>query len=650
MSRRDILADLIAKTKQQRFDKRMARDELEGATERLDEKWKEILQTGAMENFARTVKDKSVINSGKDDYDNLLFELQTDKGKRGEASERQKTEEELAHEEREKLIKQEKARLARLNENDAEEIKKRRKDDESKEESFMVKYDSSGALINAEKVKRGQIKVVRINSDSSDEEASASDELSEEEDDFDAMGQEDEEIESEQNADLESVKARKNIEKGELPFLIEMPQKYENLKKLLDDHRAPDCEVIITRLIRLYHPSLREGNKSRLSRLFILLLRYYDDLSKEDAARMNSFGYIARGLYALMKFNVEYSARCMRALLRQQYSLHLRTPREMFTFRALAFLKLVSRLYPTSDAFHPVVSPTIAFACRLISTVRICDIKDAARALLLVRILSSFVEFSKRFLPEVIAFLHGVFLMAVENADNERTPTATFPISLPHRRMLFITSDCTTTEMPSQLDAAEIFSCSSDSFEENDRNRLCVLSVAVSVLCRISVIYSNNISFGIIFSPLMSMLARLPRDRYPEQLVGELSAFEAFVNAQSSKNSLKQLQRSKKEKRMLEMLEPRFEEGFDVEKAHYQKNSAKNSRKAEIKQLTKKYKKELRSTVRELRRDNQFLNREKRQEISENDRARRRKTKLLISTLQGQESEYKKNANMKHKL
>lgn len=47
--------------------------------------------------------------------------------------------------------------------------------------------------------------MVRINSDSSDEEASATDELSEEEDDFDAMGQEDG-IESEENADSESVK------------------------------------------------------------------------------------------------------------------------------------------------------------------------------------------------------------------------------------------------------------------------------------------------------------------------------------------------------------------------------------------------------------------------------------------------------------
>lgn len=61
--------------------------------------------------------------------------------------------------------------------------------------------------------------------------------------------------------------------------------------------------------------------------------------------------------------------------------------------------------------------------------------------------------------------------------------------------------------------------------------------------------------------------------------------------------------------RMLDLLEPRFEENYDVEKTRYKKNIAKKSVKIEIKQLTKKYKKELRGTVRELRRDNQFLNR-----------------------------------------
>ncbi|VDO44877.1 unnamed protein product, partial [Onchocerca flexuosa] len=172
---------------------------------------------------------------------------------------------------------------------------------------------------------------------------------------------------------------------------------------------------------------------------------------------------------------------------------------------------------------------------------------------------------------------------------------------------------CSSIEIPSQLDATQVF--------------------------------DDNID-----RPLLSLLSRLPRNHYPIQLLTELSALESFITAQSSRNSLKQLQRPVKEKKMLDMLEPRFEENYDIEKAHYTKNIAKKSKKVEIKQLTKKYKKELRGTVRELRRDNQFLNREKRQEMLKNDKARKEKTKWLISTLQGQESEYKKNIYMKHKL
>uniref|UniRef100_A0A8R1TNV0 Nucleolar protein 14 n=1 Tax=Onchocerca volvulus TaxID=6282 RepID=A0A8R1TNV0_ONCVO len=655
IKRRDIIAELIAKTKQQRYDKKLARDEREDATERLDEKWSKIRQTDAIAGFVKPVKDKSIIDRPeKDDYDHLLYELQMDGGKRGEASERQKTEEEIAHEEREKLIRQEKARLAEMDQDGSKETK-RKLNDGNKEEGFMVRYDSSGVLMNAEKLKRGRIKIVRI--DSSDENESCSDEMDEdsEKDDFDALVRDSGEVDlppssSKNTAINTETEVQKESESGVLPFVIDLPQTYENLKKVLDAQNDADCEIIIKRLIKLYHPSLREGNKSRLGRLFILLLRYYDDLSKTRVSKIVLFGYIARGLYYLMKFNVEHSARCMRALLRQQYALHARAPRQMFTFRFIAFLKLVSTLYPIRDAFHPVVSPTLAFACRLVSTARICNIKDIARMLLMVKMLSSFVEENKRYLPEVIAFLHGVFLMAVESEDNERCPAATFPISLPHRRMLFISDDCSSIEIPSQLDAVQVFDDNINSFEESNKNRLCVLNIAFTVLCRFSFIYSNIISFSIIFRPLLGLLSRLPRNQYPIQLLTELSALESYITAQSSRNSLKQLKRPVKEKKMLDMLEPRFEENYDIEKAHYTKNMAKKSKKVEIKQLTKKYKKELRGTVRELRRDNQFLNREKRQEMFENDKARKEKTKWLISTLQGQESDYKKNIYMKNKL
>uniref|UniRef100_A0A1I7VGJ0 Nucleolar protein 14 n=1 Tax=Loa loa TaxID=7209 RepID=A0A1I7VGJ0_LOALO len=654
--RRNFITELIAKTKQQRYDKKLARDEREDATERLDKKWNEIQQTDAISTFVRPVKDKSSMGGPeKDDYDHLFYELQMDSGKRGEASERQKTKEEIAYEEREKLVRQEKARLARIDKDDIREAKKKSGTVGNKED-FVVKYDGSGVLMNAEKLKKGRIKVVRT--ESSDEgyefESDEVDE-NEEEDDFDALVNGDEQINLPPSS-LKNIaanaetKIRKGSENGELPFVIDLPQKYESLKKLLDAENDANCEVIIKRLIKLYHPSLREGNKSQLGRLFTLLLRYYDDLSKERVVKITLIGYISRGLYCLMKFNIEHSARCMRALLRQQYALHASAPREMFTFRFIAFLKLVSTLYPMRDAFHPVVSPTLAFACRLISAARMCAIKDITRMLLMVRMLSSFVEESKRYLPEVIAFLHGIFLMAVESRDDERCPMATFPISLPHRRMLFVTDDCSTIEIPSQLDVTQVFADDIDSFEESNKNRLCVLNIAFTVLCRFSFIYSNIISFSIIFRPLLGLLSRLPRNLFPAQLLTELSALESFITAQSSRNLLKQLQRPMKQKKMLNLLEPRFDENRDIKKAQCEKKIAKKSEKVEIKQLTKKYKKELRGTVRELRRDNQFLNREKRREMLENDKVRKEKTKWLISTLQGQESEYKKNAHMKHKL
>uniref|UniRef100_A0A183ESY2 SNW domain-containing protein 1 n=1 Tax=Gongylonema pulchrum TaxID=637853 RepID=A0A183ESY2_9BILA len=147
---------LIEKTKQQRYDKKMARDEQEEATERLDEKWKEILQTGAMANYARPVKDKasSVIppRPDTDDYDSLFFDLRMNSDKRGDASERQKTEEELAREEHEKLIRQEEARLTNERDNATERTRKKLKNGGKK--GFVVKYDSSGALIDKEKVRQ----------------------------------------------------------------------------------------------------------------------------------------------------------------------------------------------------------------------------------------------------------------------------------------------------------------------------------------------------------------------------------------------------------------------------------------------------------------------------------------------------------------
>ncbi|KHN77573.1 Nucleolar protein 14 [Toxocara canis] len=113
--RKDLIAELIAKTKQQRYDKQMARDEQEDMTNRLDEQWKKLMHTGAMNHFTNMPSSQHKDHKAADDeYDLLLCELKMDSGKRGEAAERQKTEEEIAKDEQLKLIELEKARIARM--------------------------------------------------------------------------------------------------------------------------------------------------------------------------------------------------------------------------------------------------------------------------------------------------------------------------------------------------------------------------------------------------------------------------------------------------------------------------------------------------------------------------------------------------------
>lgn len=47
-SRKELIAELIAKTKQQRYDKQMQRDEQLDLTDKLDEQWKQLMAEGGL--------------------------------------------------------------------------------------------------------------------------------------------------------------------------------------------------------------------------------------------------------------------------------------------------------------------------------------------------------------------------------------------------------------------------------------------------------------------------------------------------------------------------------------------------------------------------------------------------------------------------
>lgn len=77
---------------------------------------------------------------------------------------------------------------------------------------------------------------------------------------------------------------------------------------------------------------------------------------------------------------------------------------------ALLCIKLVGQLFSVSDARHPVVTPHMLFIAQCLAQVPVRGGRCVAAALFLVNTLFTYVLESKRFVPEVVAFLHELLV------------------------------------------------------------------------------------------------------------------------------------------------------------------------------------------------------------------------------------------------
>ncbi|VDO40360.1 unnamed protein product [Haemonchus placei] len=539
LSRKDVIADLIAKTRQVREEKHIAKDELETITEDLDAKYHRLL--GKVKTVFRPVGATKAEKSEKDDYDKLAISLKIDADSRATPAERTKTVDELAAEERCYLEEMESLRKARMN------------------EEVLCSILHSFPLTHC---------------------------------------------------DLD------------VPFLFEMPKKYDAFVELLSKYPAEKIDIVLQRLIKCYHPSLAEGNKKLLSKLFLYLLRYYDDLSNsplsDDSVKVLGF---------LTKFDVEFGVRCVRALIRQKWKKRMNKPKSPTEFSLISLLRLIASLFPVSDRWHPVCTPAMALAAVSLAKCQIRDLTILTRQILLATVLSDYVEESKRYIPEAIAFCQGALLVAVENEESEHIPSVAFPISMPHRRMLLI----------SKVSWFSIL-CVDDS----DLNKCAVLRALTALIQKYRILYFwsstclTKLRSRAHFRPFVDLLKRLPTGRMPSLLAEEVEALTRSMEAECMLRSrLTQMSRTVTEKSMLKMLEPRFEDNFDPERPRM-------GARAEKEKLRHLVKNETRGAIKELRKDAAFLNRKQLKETAAKDKDRKEKTKRLMGGLQSQQGEWNK--------
>uniref|UniRef100_H2TIF3 NOP14 nucleolar protein homolog (yeast) n=1 Tax=Takifugu rubripes TaxID=31033 RepID=H2TIF3_TAKRU len=637
-SRQELIEELILKSKQEKRERQAQKEEAQVLTEQLDKEWKSI-QALMVKKAPKAESDEKPEEKPKlEEYDMMVRELGFEM--KAQPSEKLKTPEELAREEREKLQKLEADRLRRMMGdeigNSTQQQVHMSADDLN--DGFILDNDDKKTLAYQGEEEEGGV--------SSEEEDGHSDLESENESEEEEPKLEAKET-SAKPLSQEEIKAQQEAAKSELPYTFAAPESFSELKDLLCNHTPDNQRLILARTLKCNHPSLAVGNKLKLQKLFGFLLEYVGDLASRTPPELTTVDKLIPELYNLCQMYPEAACKAMQSILgdaahSMEEVLEVKGRAAFPSLDMLIYLKVTALLFPTSDFRHPVTTPALLYISQALTRCPVRSLQDVTSGLVLCCLAVEYVSFSKRFLPELINFLLGILHLAVRDKT-----TLGYTLVPPFRATgkltdLLVLSDwesCKTWSKKSlPLSATQSLDLKTDL--ERDHHRLTCLSICLDLVKRCSLLYRDLPSFTVILQPIKTLLSKhLTAQTIPAALQVILETIDSAPVAHP------RLVFEKKKPIPLKLLTPKIVEVLD-----YGKKRGCTREEKEKERLKHKYKKEFKGALRELRKDSRFLAREKLNEVVQRDTERKKKVKELFGSLASQEGEWKALKRKKRKI
>ncbi|XP_033845097.1 nucleolar protein 14 [Periophthalmus magnuspinnatus] len=687
-SRQELIEELIQKSKQEKRERQVQKEEAQELTEKLDQEWKSIQALMVKKTPKSDQADKPEEKPKLEEYDMMVRELGFEM--KAQPSEKLKTPEEIAREEREKLQKLEADRLRRMLGEEAGDSAQTQSqthmsaDDLNdgfildKNDKKTLSYEDGKWNITEENEEQdddddddekqgdgGEEDQSDADDDDDDAEEADSDEGEEDDEEEDDGSDEAEEedghsdLESEQSAEeedeppkeetkpkkilsKEELKAQKEAAKAELPYTFAVPESYKALKDLLNGHTCENQRIIVARTQKCNHPSLAVGNKMKLQKLFGFLLEYIGDLATKTPPELTTIDKLIPELYGLCQVFPEAACKSMQTIIGDAaHSMEEKLEGKGYapfpTLDMLIYLKVTAQFFPTSDFRHPVTTPALLYISQTLTKCPVRTLQDVTVGLVLCCLAVEYISLSKRFLPELVNFLVGILHVAVKEKNS-----LGYNVVPPFRPMgkhsdLLVLSNPESCRSWSKnaipLSAAQHQEFSSEL--DRDHHRLTCLSTCLDLVKRCSLLYKDLPSYSHIFRPLRTLLSNhLSVQVLPEALHTLHSEILEIISSATMTRA--PLVFEKKKPIPLKLLTPKI-----VEIVDYGKKRGCTREEREKERLKHKYKKEFKGALREIRKDSRFLAREKLNDVMQKDMERKRKVKELLGSLATQEGEWK---------
>ncbi|KFV59916.1 Nucleolar protein 14, partial [Tyto alba] len=672
-SRKELIEEMIAKSKQEKHERQTQRESALELTEKLDNDWKEIQTLIACKTRKSERKDKEVEKPKPDEYDMIVRELGFEM--KAKPSERMKTEEELAKEEQARLQKLEADRLRRMRGIDEQANKKKpsHMSADDLDDGFILDEDDRRLL----SYKDGKINIESEDGEEKDEEEEEEEEdekednENEEESEEESANEDEEDVAADSHSDLESdleseeeaagIKEQKkhktnekesqNVEEldpkmkaaaSELPYTFAVPESYETFKSLMAGRTIEQQLIILERIQKCNHPSLAVGNKAKLEKLFGFLLEYIGKLATVDLPELKTIDKLVLPLYNLCQMFPEAASDSIKFILRDaahdmEEVIEVKGRATFPGLDTLIYLKITSLLFPTSDFWHPVVTPAFLYMSQLLTKCRITTLQDVIKGLFVCCLFLEYVSLSRRFVPELINFLLGVLHISLPKKQAQGY-TVVHPFTPVGKNLeLLLVHDKKDLEnwQKQNLPLSIVTRLNETSRTEMNHIRLSCLAMCFDLIKKCAALYESLPSFHEITYPVRILLTQhVPVNEYPEKM--QEWYHSALKELENKVKHYTPLICEKKKPVPLKQYTPKI-----VKVLEFGRKQGGNKKEQERKQLIKKHKRELKGAIREIRKDNQFLARIQLSEIMERDSARKRKVKELLGSLATQEGEWK---------
>ncbi|KYK58227.1 nucleolar protein [Drechmeria coniospora] len=662
-SKKEVMEEVIAKSKMHKYERQAAKEDDEEVRAELDKDLRNIqlLLSSSGKNGQKQGRSEPLVSiiAGEDrdafekNYDLQVKLLAQDK--RAQPADRTKTEDEMAEAESKRLKELEDKRQKRMKGEEVSDSDESDKEDSmgadeaidanlSDEDDFGLGSgiktrptatelgfdDEDDFIIDDDLVASGS-DLELMDSDEESDLGDAEEDDDEEEDDFTKGLLNNEEARNPLFA-AESTAVPSALEKVDgldLPFTFPCPQSCEEFVSVTASYPSSSLPTIIQRIRALYHPKLDSNNKEKLGKFAMALVDFVS--SSQDSKMSTPFPVlesIVRHIHSLAKmFPIEIASR---------FRHHMQ---EMGGERPLALepsdliaLTAIGTIFPTSDHFHQVVTPAMLTMGRYLGQKVPQNLFDYATGTYLSILALQYQQLSKRYVPEVINFCL--------NTVNSLSPTATakktgnFPRHEPAAGIRARDCGDVTIRKLTLADCA---------FADLNGAKAASLTVAVldttlQVLDAAADLWTGKDAFLNTFEQVAGVTQHLRgsscRTHLPTRLRERAEKLDGKLSRMMRLGQLSRRPLELHHHRPLAIKSfiPKFEETFDPDK-HYDPDRER----AELAKLKAEHKKERKGAMRELRKDANFMAREKLRIKKAKDEAYEQKYKRLVAEIQSEE-------------